>query len=118
MTQQENLFYTRSGEGSRFDNAGTPNDDSDDTANDPYKYALVGKQLPDTPIAEADRFDFNEESISVASNPNANITITDQRDGQDAATMAETSHFAQLRSRVTLDCDVTAVGTYVITNYR
>ena len=85
-------------------------------AADPWRYTRA-KADPEAAIAEADRFDFNEESISVAVTTGtvANVTITDMRDGQSAATMAETNHFAQLRSSVTLDCAVSAAGTYVIT---
>ena len=108
------LVYTRTGAGTRFDNNNT-DVTTDDTANDPFVYTLVTKQLPDDPIAEALRFDFNQESILVASNPSTAITITDARDGQPAATMSETDAFAQLRNRVTLNCDITAVGTYTIT---
>ena len=97
--------YLRTGAGVRA---------STGVAADPYRYERA-KLDPTMAIVEDDRFDFNEESISIASEPSSNITITDQRDGQSAATMAETASFAQLRSRVTLDCDVTAVGTYVIT---
>ena len=106
------VVYTRTGAGTRADTA-------TNTENEPFVYTPVGKQNPDAPIAEPLRFDFNQESISVASNPSANITITDARDGQPPtgtpATISETTHFAQLRNRMTLDCDITEVGTYVIT---
>ena len=105
VDSQKRPVYLRTGAGVRA-STGVPAD--------PYKYERA--QLdPTAPIVEADRFDFNEESISIASEPSANITITDKRDGQPAATMVETNPFAQLRTRVTLDCKVTAVGRYVIT---
>ena len=119
------LVYTRTGAGTRFDNGGTPQDTADDTANDPYVYTLAEKQLPDDPIAEADRFDYNEESIAIQFTPPSGVTapqLIDTADGQpvtivtDATgnSMIETSFFAKLRNRVTLSFTPPAVGTYTI----
>ena len=113
------LVYTRTGAGTRYDNNDTKDNTADDTADDPYEYTLVEKKRPDTPIAETDRFDFNEESVSIALTRNgsadATTPIIDMRDGEPARSMIETNHFAQLRNQVTLECKPTQVGTYVIT---
>ena len=78
--------YIRTGGGNRYNNNGTPDDTSDDTAASPWKYERA-KADPDVPIAEADRFDFNEETVSITLTDGTapitgGVTIRDKRDNQ------------------------------------
>ena len=101
------LVYTRTGAGTRADTGAG-------TANEPYKYTLVERQHPDGPIDEEDRFDYNEEKITITV-AGGTLSFTDKRDGFPASEMSERSHFAQLRSSVTLVCVPESEGTYTIT---
>ena len=106
--------YERSGTGTRDDTGTTGTNE-----NDPYKYTRL-KAFPQDPIAEADRFDYNEEQITVTVNPA--IIIRDKSDGQPVirsggttGTMSEREFFKKLKSRVTLVTDSLLAGTYTIT---
>ena len=108
------IVYVQTGTGTR-ENTGTPAIEYD-----PYRYERL-RANPQDPIVEADRFDYNEESISVVVT-GGTLAITDKSDNQpvagDSATsisMIETDHFAQLTSQVTLVCTPAAAGTYTIT---
>ena len=100
------LVYTRNGSGDRAEGQ---------TVAEKYTYTLVDLQHPDAPIDVVDRFDYNEESVSITVTDDA-FDIRDKADNQPATpSMSENSHFAQLKSKVTLICTPTAVGTYTIT---
>ena len=68
-------------------------------------------------LLEADRFDYNEEKVTIAITAvsTTGITIRAKSDNQPVGTMmSERDHFAQLTDRVTLVCEITVAGTYVI----
>ena len=111
--------YVQSGTGAR-NNPGTPANE-----NDPYTYQRL-RALPQDPLHIYDRFDYNNEQISITftdGTTNHFDKLRDKRDGQplhettDATirTMSETDFYAQLRSSVTLVTDPLPAGTYTIT---
>ena len=112
--------YERTGTGTRNDP-----DTPDVNENDPYRYTRL-KALPEAAIDEADRFDFNEEQITVSvTGPSTSFILRDKRDGQSVVTgdattaitgtMLETSFYKKLMSSVTLVTNELPEGTYTIT---
>ena len=113
------LVYTRTGTGMRADTAAGQ-------VNDPYVYTLGAVQNPNDPLSESDvenpdRFDYNEEEVKVTitSVPtDSAFKSVDKFDNAPVANehvMNENDHFAKLRTRVTLVCMPSVVGTHTIT---
>ena len=86
---------------------------------DDWDYARL-KAVPQDPVGVSQRYDFNNERITVTVNPATNIIITDGL-GYNVTTpqvMGENiddDPYQRLRSTVTLTCRIAAAGTYVIT---
>ena len=113
FTRDGVAVYSRAGSGTRDDTTTTNVDE-----NDPFTYTRL-RAFPLGAIDEEDRFDYNEETITVTSD--SAITLKDKRDAQPVlsaaqnGTMDENSFFKQLRSSVTLVTDPLPAGTYTIT---
>ena len=101
--------YIRTGMGDRR---------TENTADDPWLYERA-EALPDDPIDEEDRFDYNEESIEVMSSKS--IMLRDKRggylvlDGDTTGNMMEDADYNALTSSVTLVCESPDEGAYTIT---
>ena len=109
------IVYVQRGTGAR-DNPGTPSNE-----NDPYTYVRL-RAVPQDPLHIYDRFDYNNEQITITSS--TAITLVNKKDRQNVVgtsatpattgTMMETADFAKLEGTVTLVC-TPAAGTYTIT---
>ena len=109
--------YIRTGTGTRYSNNDTPNDRTDDTLADPYKYERA-KADPDLPVDEEDRFDYNEEEVRVTVDPaSADINISVKGSNYFVTTGTDLTEVGAgiLKSSMTLVCDTQAAGSYTIT---
>ena len=117
--------YIRTGTGTRYSNNDTPNDRTDDTLADPYKYERA-KADPDIPVSVADRFDYNEEKVRVTiqkliDDTYGDIVLTDMDISVKGSNYFVTSGTdlpevsGVLRSSMTLVCTTTTANTYRIT---
>ena len=87
-------------------------------AADPWRYERA-EALPDAPIADSRRFDYNEEQITITSS--SKLMLRDKRGGYlilndtMSGDMMENTDYNALTSSVTLVCESPPTGTHTIT---